>query len=121
MAIKTLNGTSYQPLENFREIWSLLTRFFCKIAKIKKYGGQPGFDSQTWRHMWVEFVVGSGSCSEYFYPGSPVLLPSSHTQLKFQLGLDERIFYNEFFELFRVTWVNRLHLHFFTFRNEIGT
>ena len=19
----------------------------------------PGFDSRTWRHMWVEFVVGS--------------------------------------------------------------
>ena len=25
----------------------------------------PGFDSQTWRHMWVEFV-GSLLCSERF-------------------------------------------------------
>ena len=35
----------------------------------------PGFDSRTWRHMWVEFVVGSRSCSEGFSPGSPVFLP----------------------------------------------
>jgi len=35
----------------------------------------PGFDSQTWRHMWVEFVVGSRPCSEYFSPGSLVFLP----------------------------------------------
>ena len=27
----------------------------------------PGFDSQTQRHMWVEFVVGSGPCSERFF------------------------------------------------------
>ena len=26
----------------------------------------PGFDSRTWRHMWVEFVVG---CSERFFSG----------------------------------------------------
>ena len=35
----------------------------------------PGFDSRTRRHMWVEFVVGSRSCSEGFSPGSPVFLP----------------------------------------------
>ena len=36
----------------------------------------PWFDSQTRRHMWVEFVVGSRPCSEGF---SPVLrLISSH-------------------------------------------
>ena len=35
----------------------------------------PGFDSQTWRHMWVEFVVGSRPCSEGFSPGSLVFLP----------------------------------------------
>ena len=27
------------------------------------------------RHMWVEFVVCSRSCSEGFSPGSPVFLP----------------------------------------------
>ena len=32
----------------------------------------PGFDSRTRRHMWVEFVVGSRSCSERFFSGSPV-------------------------------------------------
>ena len=31
----------------------------------------PGFDSQTWRHMWVEFV-GSLLCTERFSPGTPV-------------------------------------------------
>ena len=35
----------------------------------------PGFDSRTRRHMWVELVVGSRSCSEGFSPGSPVFLP----------------------------------------------
>ena len=34
-----------------------------------------GFDSQTRRHMWVEFVVGSRPCPEGFSPGSPVFLP----------------------------------------------
>ena len=33
----------------------------------------PGFDSRTWRQMWVEFVVGSRPCTEGFSPGSPVL------------------------------------------------
>ena len=31
----------------------------------------PGFDSQIWRHMWVEFV-GSLLCTETFSPGTPV-------------------------------------------------
>ena len=31
----------------------------------------PGFDSQTRRHMWVEFV-GSLLCIERFSPGTPV-------------------------------------------------
>ena len=29
----------------------------------------PGFDSRTWRHMWVEFVVGSHPCSGRFFSG----------------------------------------------------
>ena len=35
----------------------------------------PGFDSQTQRHMWVEFV-GSLLCTEKFSPGTPVSDPS---------------------------------------------
>ena len=31
----------------------------------------PGFDSRTWRHMWVEFVVGSLPCRG-FSAGTPV-------------------------------------------------
>ena len=41
----------------------------------------PRFDSQTWRHMWVEFVVGSRPCSEGFSPGSPVFLPPQKSTL----------------------------------------
>ena len=29
----------------------------------------PGFDSRTWRHMWVEFVVRSRPCFEGFFSG----------------------------------------------------
>ena len=36
----------------------------------------PGFKSRRWRHMWVEFVVGSLPCHECFSPGTPVF-PSS--------------------------------------------
>ena len=32
----------------------------------------PGFDTRTWRHMWVEFVVGSPPYSEGFSPGPQV-------------------------------------------------
>ena len=35
----------------------------------------PGFNSRTWRQMWVEVVVGSCPSSEGFSPGSPVFLP----------------------------------------------
>ena len=39
----------------------------------------PGFDSQTRRHMWVEFV-GSLLCTERFSPGTQVspLLENQH-------------------------------------------
>ena len=39
----------------------------------------PGFDFQTRRHMWVEFV-GSLLCTERFSPGTPVspLLKNRH-------------------------------------------
>ena len=36
---------------------------------------RPGFNSRTWRDMWVEFVVDSRPWSEGFSPGSPVFLP----------------------------------------------
>ena len=45
----------------------------------------PGFDSQTRRHMWVEFVVGSRSCSERFFSGYSGFPLSSKTNIsKFQ-------------------------------------
>ena len=34
----------------------------------------PGSDSQTWRHMSVDFVVGSHPCLRVFTPGTPVFL-----------------------------------------------
>ena len=38
----------------------------------------PRFDSRTRRHMWVEFVVGSRSCSEGFFCGFSSLLENQH-------------------------------------------
>ena len=35
----------------------------------------PGFRSQCWSHMWVEFVVGSLPCSERFFPGFSAFPP----------------------------------------------
>ena len=46
----------------------------------------PGFDSRTWRHMWVEFVVGCRPCSEGFSSSSPVFLPPQ--KLTFQIPID---------------------------------
>ena len=45
----------------------------------------PGFDSRTWRHMWVEFVVGSLLCSERFfsgYSGFPLSLKNMKKQAR---------------------------------------
>ena len=48
----------------------------------------PGFDSRTWRHMWVEFVVGSLPCSERFFSGYSGFPLSSKTNIsKFQFDL----------------------------------
>jgi len=35
----------------------------------------PAFDSWTWHHMWVEFVVGSRPSSGGFSLGCPIFLP----------------------------------------------
>ena len=46
----------------------------------------PGFKSRTRRHMWVEFLLGSRSCSEKFFSGFPL---SSKTNIsKFQFDLE---------------------------------
>ena len=49
----------------------------------------PGFDSRTWRHMWIEFVVGSRPCSERFFSGFSGFPLSSETNIsKFQFDLE---------------------------------
>ena len=49
-----------------------------------------GFDSQTWRHMWIEFA-GSLLCTERFSPGTPVSpLLKSQT---FDIWLDLRLLF----------------------------
>ena len=49
----------------------------------------PMFDSRTWRHMWVEFVVGSHLCSERFFSGySGFSLSSKTNTCKFQCDLE---------------------------------
>ena len=47
----------------------------------------PGFDSQTRRHMWAEFVVGSLICSERFFSRNSGLPLSSKTNTYFDLIL----------------------------------
>ena len=44
----------------------------------------PGFDSQTGRHIWGEFV-GSVLCSERFFPGYSGFSHSSKTYIKCNL------------------------------------
>ena len=41
----------------------------------------PGFKSWRWRHMWVEFVVGSLLCSARFFSGCPSFPLSSKTNI----------------------------------------
>ena len=49
----------------------------------------PGFDSRTWHHMWVEFVVGSCPCSQRFLSGYSGFPLSSKTNIsKFQFDLE---------------------------------
>jgi len=49
----------------------------------------PGFDSRSWCHMWVEFVVGSRPCSERFFSGYSGFFLSSKTNIsKFQFDPD---------------------------------
>ena len=49
----------------------------------------PGFESRTWRHMWVEFVVGSRLCSKRFFSGFSGFPLSSKTNIsKFQFDLE---------------------------------
>ena len=45
----------------------------------------PGFKSQCWHHIWVEFVVGSLPCSKRFFSGYSGFPLSSKTNIsKFQ-------------------------------------
>ena len=49
----------------------------------------PWFDSRTWRHMWVEFVVGPHPCSERFFSGYSGFTLTSKTNIsKFQFDLE---------------------------------
>ena len=49
----------------------------------------PGFKSWRQRHMWVEFVVASLSCSERIFLGYPGFSLSSKTNTsKFQFNLE---------------------------------
>ena len=61
----------------------VVTKEFMLIALFKEQGSRsaesphlpplwPGFDSRTWSHMWVEFVV--GSCPYTYARDSVVLL-----------------------------------------------
>ena len=53
----------------------------------------PGFDSQTWRHMRVQFVVGLRLCSKGFSPGPLVFLlqQKSTFQIAIQPGNSKQV------------------------------
>ena len=59
-------------------------------------GSIPGFDSRTWFHMWVKFVVGSLLCSERFFFG----YSGFRLSLKTNISWNARVFLNEFFSTF---------------------
>ena len=70
----------------------------------------PGFDSQSRRQVWVEFVVGSRPCSEGFSPGTPVFLPPQKpTFPNSNSTWNARTPLNELRELSGASWVNKLH------------
>ena len=73
----------------------------------------PVFDSQTRRHVWVEFVVGFYSAPRGFSPGSPVFPSSKRTSIskfQFDFGIHGH-FCSSTCELLGVLWVNKLLLH----------
>ena len=51
----------------------------------------PGFDSWTRRQTWVEFVVGSRTCSASFFPGSPVFVPPQKPTPKTKFQFDPKM------------------------------
>ena len=59
-----------------------------------------GFDSRTWRLMWVEFVVGFLLCSERFFLGYSGFPLSSKTNIsKFQFDFEMWLFWTSSSEL----------------------
>ena len=78
----------------------------------------PGFDSRTWRHIWVEFVVGSLLCSERFfsgYSGFPLSSKTNISKFQFDPGMHGH-FWTSSCELLGASWVNKLHLHYVKFK-----
>ena len=61
---KTYIGSSY----NSRSLTNLANRRDDEVMSTRLPPMWPGFDSQTWRHKWVE-SVGSVPCSERFFFG----------------------------------------------------
>ena len=71
----------------------------------------PRFESWRWRHMWVEFVVGSLPCSEGFLRllrFSP-LLKNQHFQIPIRSGTHGHVSTSSY-ELLSVPWVNKLQI-----------
>ena len=75
----------------------------------------PGFDSQTRRHVSVEFVVGSLLCSERFfsgYSGFPLSSKTNISKFQFDPGMHGH-FWTSSCELLGAPWVNKFHFLFF--------
>ena len=77
----------------------------------------PGLDSQTQRHMWVEFVVGFLLCSERVfsgYSGFPISSKTNISKFHFDPG-EHGHFCTSSCELLGAPQVNKLLLHFFIY------
>ena len=72
------NRDQWQPLNSVIET-ILGRRDGAMVRALVPHQCDPGFDSWTWHHMWLEFVVASLLCSKRFFSGNSSFPLSSKT------------------------------------------
>ena len=76
------------------------------------------FEPSRWRHMWVEFVLGSLSCSKRFFSGTPVFPSPQKTSLPNSNSIwNARTLFNDFLRTPRwsvskqITWIYKFTIY----------